>query len=156
MAPVTSPLQSRLQLQLLGSPLLVTPAGEQVKFRTRKHFALLIRLAVGAGDRLTRDYLIDLLWADSPTPLARHSLAQALTALRAKIGRDQIVIQKATVALVSGALDSDLQRLDECDVNIRGRFLEGFEIPGARSFEEWKDASADSWRQILAFVKKHS
>ncbi len=25
-----------------------------------------------------------------------------------------------------------------------------------RTFEEWKDASADSWRQILAFVKKHS
>ena len=25
-----------------------------------------------------------------------------------------------------------------------------------RSFEQWKDASADAWRRILAFVKKHS
>jgi carboxymethylenebutenolidase len=25
-----------------------------------------------------------------------------------------------------------------------------------RTFEKWKDASDDSWRRILAFVKKHS
>jgi DNA-binding SARP family transcriptional activator len=68
-----------LHLSTLGAPLLLTEAGQQVRFRTRKHFALLIRLATEAGKKLTRDYLMDLLWPDAPSHLARHSLAQALT-----------------------------------------------------------------------------
>ena len=68
-----------LQLLTLGAPLLLTQSGEQVRFRTRKHFALLIRLAIEAGRRLTRDYLMDLHWPEVAAPRARHSLAQALT-----------------------------------------------------------------------------
>jgi len=45
-------LVPHLQLLTLGAPLLLTQAGEQVRFRTRKHFALLIRLAVEAGRKL--------------------------------------------------------------------------------------------------------
>src|SRR5436305_11124740 len=92
-----------LHLLTLGAPLLLTQAGEQVRFRTRKHFALLIRLAVEAGRKLTRDYLMDLLWPDVAAPRARHSLAQALTVLKEKIGRDHLVIERASIALVPGA-----------------------------------------------------
>ncbi len=134
-----------MHLLSLGAPLLVTEAGEQIKFRTRKHFALLIRLAVEAGKKLTREYLIDLLWADAPAHLARHSLAQALTVLKAKVGPEHVLIQRATVALAEGAVDADVRHLDGCDVQIRGPFLEGFDVPNAASFEQWKD----EWRAKL-------
>src|SRR5207245_1013678 len=118
-------------------------AGEQIRFRTRKHFALLIRLAVEAGKRFTRDYLMDLLWRNAPSHLARHSLAQALSVLKEKVGREHLVVQRATVALAEGdgcplnhqvlaphlhlvvqratvalaegAVQADVSRLDVCD-----------------------------------------
>ncbi len=134
-----------LHLLTLGAPLLVTEAGEQIRFRTRKHFALLIRLAVEAGRRLTRDHLMDLLWPDVPAPRARHSLAQALTVLKEKVGRDRLIVQRASIALVADAVDADVRGLDNCDIEIRGHFLEGFEVPGAVRFEQWKD----EWRAKL-------
>src|SRR5438105_13804494 len=134
-----------LQLLTLGAPLLLTQAGEQVRFRTRKHFALLIRLAVEAGRRLTRDYLMDLLWGNAPAHLARHSLAQALTVLKQKVGREHLLIQRAAVALVEGAVDADVANLDACDLQIRGAFLDGFDVPASAAFEQWKD----EWRAKL-------
>jgi DNA-binding SARP family transcriptional activator len=106
--------------------------------RTRKHFALLVRLAVERGRPLTRDYLIDLLWPDAAAPLGRHSLAQGITVLRARLGRAHVLVHKATLAL-DEAVDVDVLRLDQCDGAITGRFLDGFEVPGARGFEEWKE-----------------
>ena len=134
-----------LHLSTLGAPLLFTLAGEQVKFRTRKHFALLIRLGMESGRRYTRDYLTDLLWPDAPARRARHSLAQALSVLKAKVGAEHLFVQKATVALAEGAVDVDACRLGDGHTVVRGPFLEGFEIPGAPSFEQWKD----EWRAKL-------
>src|SRR5437870_9393446 len=134
-----------LQLLTLGAPLLLTQAGEQVRFRTRKHFALLIRLAVEAGRKLTRDYLMDLLWPNVAAPRARHSLAQALTVLKERVGRDHLVVQRASLALVAGVVQVDLTRLDASETQIRGQFLDGFEVPGAVQFEHWKD----EWRAKL-------
>ena len=134
-----------LHLLTLGAPLLLTQSGEQVRFRTRKHFALLIRLAIEAGRKLTRDYLMDLLWPDAAAPRARHSLAQALTVLKEKIGRDHLVVQRASIALVAGAVQVDAGRLDTFEAEIRGQFLDGFEVPGAVPFEQWKD----EWRAKL-------
>jgi DNA-binding SARP family transcriptional activator/tetratricopeptide (TPR) repeat protein len=127
------------RLCTLGSPQLLTTSGEQVRFRTRKHFALLIRLALEAGHRLTRDYLIDLLWSEAPARLGRHSLAQGISVLKAKLGREFIQVQKATVALTEAAVEVDAHCLDNGQVEINGRFLDGFEIPAARPFEDWKD-----------------
>ena len=134
-----------LHLLTLGAPLLLSGTGEQIRFRTRKHFALLIRLAVEAGRRLTRDYLMDLLWGNAPTHLARHSLAQALTVLKQKVGREHLLIQRAAVALVEGAVDADVAHLDACDLQIRGAFLDGFDVPASAAFEQWKD----EWRAKL-------
>src|SRR2546425_6837649 len=130
----------------LGVPQLRSDAGEQVRFRTRKHLALVIRLAVESGKRLSRDYLQELLWPEVRADLARHSLAQAISVLKAKVGREHLVVQRATVALVEGAVDVDVQRLETGSLEVRGRFLEGFEIPEARAFEQWKD----EWQARLA------
>jgi len=126
-------------LHCLGCPALLTVAGEQVRFRTRKHLALLIRLALEPGKRFTRDYLADLLWPDSPPKHANHSLAQGLSVIKAKIAREAVVIQRATVGLAPGWIDADVSHLSAGDAQIGGPFLDGFEIPAARPFEEWKD-----------------
>src|SRR5947207_12260361 len=91
-----------LHLTSLGVPLLLTEAGEQIRFRTRKHFALLIRLAVEDGRKFTRDYLMELLWPDVPAARARHSLAAALTVVKAKVGPEHLIVQRQWSALVPG------------------------------------------------------
>ena len=138
-------MASPLHLLSLGVPLLLTDTGEQIRFRTRKHFALLIRLAVEGGRKFSRDYLMDLFWPDVPAPRARHSLAQALTVVKEKVGREHLVVQRTSIALMPGVVDADVRRLESCEAEIRGPFLDGFEVPGAVQFEQWKD----EWRARL-------
>src|SRR5882762_8821228 len=126
-------------LRSLGSPALFTVAGEQVRFRTRKHLALLIRLALEPGKQFTRDYLADLLWPEAAPKLANHSLAQGLSVIKAKIAREAVIIQRATVGLAAGWIDVDATHLSAGDASIAGPFLDSFEIPAARPFEDWKD-----------------
>ena len=126
-------------LRCLGSPSLVTVAGEPVRFRTRKHLALLIRMALEPGKQFTRDYLTDLLWPSAAPRLANHSLAQGLSVIKAKIARAAVVIQRATVGLAAGWVEMDIHRLGDGSVAINGPFLDAFDIPAARPFEDWKD-----------------
>lgn len=126
-------------LHSLGGLALFTVAGEQVRFRTRKHLALLARLALEPGKQFTRDYLADLLWPEAPPRHANHSLAQGLSVIKAKIAREAVVIQRSTVGLAPGWIDVDANHLTAGDVSIDGPFLDGFEIPAARPFEDWKD-----------------
>jgi DNA-binding SARP family transcriptional activator len=134
-------LAHAFQLRGLGAPSLLTASGEQVRFRTRKHFALLVRLALEPGKRFTRDYLTDLLWPTAAPRLANHSLAQGLSVIKAKVAREAVLIQRASVALAPGWVDVDVHHLAGGDVDIAGPFLDGFDIPTARSFEDWKDES---------------
>jgi len=127
------------QLLCLGGPALLSASGEQVRFRTRKHFALLVRLALEPGKRFTRDYLTDLLWPSAAPRLANHSLAQGLSVIKAKVAREAVLIQRATVGLAPGWVDVDALHLENGEVSVDGPFLDGFDIPAARPFEEWKD-----------------
>src|SRR5256885_11707752 len=83
-----------LRLLTLGAPLLITTTGEVVKYRTRKHLALLIRLAIEAGRRLTRDYLIELLWSRASGNHGSHSLSHGITVLRTTIRRQFLNVQR--------------------------------------------------------------
>ena len=133
------PVPHAFSLRCLGSPSLVTVAGEPVRFRTRKHLALLIRMALEPGKQFTRDYLTDLLWPSAAPRLANHSLAQGLSVIKAKIARAAVVIQRATVGLAAGWVEMDIHRLGDGSVAINGPFLDAFDIPAARPFEDWKD-----------------
>src|SRR5205823_14640853 len=106
---------------------------------------LVFWLALEAGGRLPGDYLRYLSWPDVAAPGARHSRAQALTVLKERVGRDHLVVQRASLALVAGVVQVDLTRLDVSETQIRGQFLDGFEVPGAVQFEHWKD----EWRAKL-------
>ncbi len=133
---------SHFRLLTLGAPLLLTATGEAVRYRTRKHFALLIRLALEPGRKLARDYLIELLWPDASLQHGRHSLSQAITVLRSTIGREFLAAHRTTLALAEGAVEVDARGLDSCGAEVRGRFLDGFEVRGARGFEEWREGWA--------------
>src|SRR5436190_19772985 len=99
------------RLHCLGTPALFTVAGEQVPFRTRKHLALLVRLALDPGKQFTRDYLADLLWPDAPPKHANHSLAQGVSAIKAKIARAAVVLRRPPVGLAAGCRDVDVHLL---------------------------------------------
>jgi len=72
---------ARLQLSALGS-LLVSVDGRPIVFAYDKVPALLVYLAVEAGQAHPRDSLAELLWPNRPSVTSRHNLSQALTSLR--------------------------------------------------------------------------
>ncbi len=132
------------QLTVLGHPELHGPDGDPLRFRTRKHFGLLLYLAVEPSVH-RRDRLATLLWPGTDIEEARHSLATALSVLRAKLGADTFDAQRDTVRMLPGRVVTDLERLDRDDAadvagDMLGPFLEEFELADAGDFEQWKDA----------------
>ncbi len=132
------------KLQCLGPPELRGPHGDPVRFRTRKHFALLIYLSVEAPMVHRRDRLATLLWPRSSSEEARHSLATALSVLRGRFGAEAVEAGRETVRLAAGQIHTDLDDLvdgaqDEVDDAAFGPFLEDFEIGDAPDFQHWKE-----------------
>src|SRR5207249_1854057 len=61
--------------------------------------------------------------------------------LRAKLGRENLLVRTASVGLRAGAVETDVAQLaGGVDGAIRGQFLDGFEVPQSRPFADWKDA----------------
>lgn len=132
------------RLTCLGPPVLYGPDGDPIRFRTRKHFALLIYLAVEPGIPHRRDRLATLLWGDAEVDEARHSLATALSMIRGRLGTDLLDAERESVRLVPGRILTDLQELkrddfDADDEGPLGPFLEEFDIPDAMDYQQWKD-----------------
>jgi|CXWL01.1.fsa_nt_gi DNA-binding SARP family transcriptional activator/tetratricopeptide (TPR) repeat protein len=132
------------RLSCLGPPVLYGPDGDPIRFRTRKHFALLLYLAVEPGIPHRRDRLATLLWSAADVDEARHSLATALSMIRGRLGTDLLDTDRDTVRLMPGRIVTDLQTLDhldpdDLDEGPLGPFLEEFDIPDAVDFQQWKD-----------------
>jgi len=133
------------ELNCLGEATLRSPAGDLVHFRSRKHFALLVYLALNADRAHRREHLAGLLWSDSEDTRARHSLSQALYAIRRLVG-DTVKIEGEDLEFTRDGLRVDsleMERVLEfgspaAAVDLyRGNFLEGFWVRGARGFEDW-------------------
>ncbi len=140
-------MEAQRYLRCLGQPILFSPAGELVPFRTKKHLALLVYLSVEARHSHRRERLAEVFWPHVPTAEARHSLATALSILRPRLGPGGIESNRDHVRLVRGRLELDLDRLLSGDIlgtettkplEIAG-FLEGFDIPDSGEFALWKD-----------------
>jgi DNA-binding SARP family transcriptional activator len=140
-------MEARRYLRCLGQPALFSPAGEPIRFRTKKHLGLLVYLAVEAHESHRRDRLAELFWPNVSMAEARHSLATALSILRPRLGPDGIESNRDHVHLARGRLELDLDRLIAGEIlgTETGRplaiagFLEGFEIPDSGGFALWKD-----------------
>src|SRR5687768_12910669 len=109
-------MDGRPFLRCLGQPALFSPIGEPIRFRTKKHLALLVYLAVERGRSHRRDRLAELLWPNVSAPEARHSLATALSILRPRLGAGVLETTRDHVMLVNKGLDLDLDRLVAGDI----------------------------------------
>jgi DNA-binding SARP family transcriptional activator len=138
---------SQRYLRCLGQPAPFAPSGEPIRFRTRKHLALVVYLAV-EGRSHRRDRLAELLWPRVAANEARHSLATALSILRPRLGLDGLETSRDHVRLQPGRVALDLERLQSGDVlgtEVSGplevaAFLDGFDVVDSAEFTHWKDA----------------
>ncbi len=152
----------RHTLRCLGVPELRGPTGEPIRFRTRKHLALLVFLAVEPRRRHRRDRLADLLWPEASPAEGRHSLATALSVIRGKMGLRTFESTRDTVRFVAADFDVDLARLatgdilgDEATPPLEvGGFLDDFDIGRAPEFMIWRDQQRAKWFPAIreAFV----
>ncbi|MFI5210839.1 MAG: ATP-binding protein, partial [Gemmatimonadales bacterium] len=134
-------------LRCLGTPELRGPDGHPVKFRTRKHFALFIYLAVEPPQAHRRDRLAELFWPRVSEPEARHSLATAISTFRNKLGPRAVQADRDHLQLGLAGLELDLTRLERGEVlgdeftpplDI-ANFLDQFEPPDSAGFLHWRD-----------------
>lgn len=140
-------MESGRFLRCLGHPALFAPNGEIIRFRTKKHLALLVFLAIEKGKPHRRDRLAEFLWPQAQIAEARHSLATGLSILRTRVGADVLDTTRDHVTFIAHRIALDLERLDAGDVlgdDAReplevGAFLDGFEIIDAPEFALWKD-----------------
>ncbi|NIW35202.1 MAG: hypothetical protein GWN32_01055 [Gemmatimonadetes bacterium] len=133
----------------------------------RQQLALLIYLAIEGPTARTR--LLSIFWPDREAERARHSLSQALYALRGAVGEDVLQLEgdKVSVAesacrvdaldLRAAAEDGDWERVIEL---YRGPFLDGFALPGAPDFEAWTSAlrarlASDARRGFRRIIEAH-
>ena len=133
-------------LHLLGGFELGAP-GPDVALSAGKPLAAIAYLACARGRRVSRQMLLELLWADVEPERGRASLRQTLFALRQRFGPTFIVgdgewltltadcpadVQEFTLAVEA----ADLTRALEL---YTGDFIPQFAAPGAADFERWAD-----------------
>ena len=115
----------------------------------RRRLALLAVVAAAGRRGVAREKLVALLWPDAEPEAARHSLYQALHAVRRSAGGDHVFLGSATLQLNPDRITSDVGDLLEAVESgahervarlYRGPFLEGFRLEGSSGFDEWQDA----------------
>ena len=150
-------MEPQRYLRCLGQPALFAPNGEPVRFRTKKHLALLVYLSVDARSH-RRERLAEFLWPCGSLVEARHSLATALSILRPRVGRDALETSREHVRLLPGRIALDLQRLQAGDIlgtEVTGplevaAFLDNFDVPDSTEFTHWKDGQQ---ARLLPLIK---
>ncbi len=70
-----------MELRILGS-LEIVDDGRAVRLRSLKQRTLLAALVVHAGDVVSSDRLVEVLWGDEPPPSARSTLQGYVSRLR--------------------------------------------------------------------------
>jgi adenylate cyclase len=124
----------------------------------RRRLALLAVLAA-ADAPLSRDRLVSLLWPEADVERGRHSLDDALSALRRELRHDALFLGVGSLRLNPDALASDIAlqaaALGAGDAEgavalYAGPFLDGFYVPGAGEFERWVESERGRRAQAQA------
>ncbi len=147
-----------LTLRTLGDSGLYAAGSLQAVLGPGKPFALLVYLALTPGRRASREFLLDLLWADLDPERARRALRQMLFYLRRLLGEEVLVGTEELT--LSHAIDVDRNRFlaklegGETDAAVElyvGHFLPQFGVPGGAAFEHWADLERE--RLQTAFLR---
>jgi len=141
----------RLRLGLLGVFRLSEPDGTRIDIPSRKGVALVALLATAADGVRTRGWLQDKLWGARGPVQGRASLRRELSNLRILFknrNAELLVCEHDRVSLDLGRLWVDVRdgRADGRSDLIAGEFLEGFDLPGEDSFEDWLREQRDALR----------
>ncbi len=134
-------------LKVMGTPELLDPFGRRVRFKVRKHLALLIYLTLErARPAFRRDHLVELLWPRS-NGKGGQSLSMGFSVLRAIFGAECIRGKKDIAQFTGPAIVTDLQRLESRELfgteidpplEVDG-LLREFDIVDAPGFQHWLD-----------------
>jgi DNA-binding SARP family transcriptional activator len=129
---------------------------------TKKAQGLLAYLAVRPGQPHPRDKVAALLWGDKEEEQARHSLRQAISAIRKTLPRASqrcLVLEGGTITLTSSAVDVDAvlferfvsdgspSALQRATALYRGELLEGLDVK-EEMFEEWLMTERERLREL--------
>lgn len=127
------------QLRLFGQVELRDSEGKALAFRTRKQLAVLVYLYLEARERgADRDLLVELLWSDVPVENGRHSLSQACTALRERLGEDAIERRGDQLRLVAPLVtDLDLVASEDNRLLDLTQPLRELDRAGSVEFAHW-------------------
>lgn len=167
-----------LSITLFGPPQ-IKRGKAQITLQRRKDLALLVYLVVTAQPH-TRDTLAALLWPDSDQSLARGNVRKNISRLKSDLGSEILLTTNDQVAVNPNlSLWLDVQQfqshLDQsrkhnhilqnngqplCEVCqavlqdavqlYRSEFLEGFNLPDSRTFDEWQFFQSEGYRQNLS------
>lgn len=108
-----------------------------------------------------------LFWPDADPDKARHSLRQALYALRQELGAE-VVRSESILSIDPAALTTDLSEFRDAVARhdyarasalVTGSFLQGFSVPGLSEFDRWMEeegtvVAAETSRVFLALAKQ--
>src|SRR2546430_5537240 len=136
-------MAAQFQLRVFGSPQLVLGDRSPVRFRTKKHLAVLLYLHFeGRVRSIPRDQLVDLLWPDVSPDKGRHSLSQALLAIRSLMGTTAVTGREQDVQLLA-ELPSELAILRQGQVaGVRvAQPLGGLGDCAGAEFAHWVDGA---------------
>lgn len=110
----------------------------------KQKFALLTYIAIEGP--VSRDRLLAMFWPERPEERARHSLSQALYALRRELDEDCLRVQGDS--LVAHDCRVDIERLEQAAEQgdwetvislYGGPFLDQFVLTGAPDFDAWQE-----------------
>src|SRR2546427_12897949 len=136
-------MAAQFQLRLFGSPQRVHDDRSHVRFRTKKPLAVLLYLHFeGRARSIPRDQLVDLLWPEVPPEKGRHSLSQALLAMRSLLGTTAVTGREQDVQLLA-ELPSELAILRQGQVaGVRvAQPLGGLDDCAGAEFAHWVDGA---------------
>ena len=161
--------ESRLTVRLFGAPR-VTLHDAPIETARRKTLALLIYLACNSNQRLTRESLAALFWAEQSQERAFANLRHALWEINQALGDGWLDSDRDEIRL-TGEIDLDVTRfhslinassspttdsasrfisLAQAASLYTDHFLAGFTLKDAPAFDDWAFFQADSLRRELA------
>jgi DNA-binding SARP family transcriptional activator/tetratricopeptide (TPR) repeat protein len=106
-------MREGFELKLFGVPEILDSSGISRRLRAKKQLSLLVYLSLEGRDQpVPRDLLAEMLWEGVPIERARHSLEQAISAIRGLMGGRAITRVGSGVRL-SLALATDLDVLGD-------------------------------------------
>ena len=130
-----------MEFSILGS-LRVTGADGPVAITGHKERALLVALAMSAGDVVSTERLIDALWGDAPPRSNAKLLQNLVLRLRKTIGSASIETAGVGYTLLAAPELVDLRRFDNLTRRGRQHAAAGDDQPATSAFA----AAAELWR----------